>query len=167
VGGKRIAIAYLALVGVGSILFTLTMVNFCEIGLHLVELWVPGVILGILVWLAGRALGAPRATYYHGIMIVTSAIILTDIISYFLDLWGIWARTIELVIVVLLIRHIFSIGWGKTVVIGILVIMIVGTIIAILLSGFTVWGGSWWYWIGCRMSPACCTPGDRIIIWGK
>ena len=41
----------------------------------LIDLVVLGIILGIFVWLAGKALGAPKATYYHGILTVISAII--------------------------------------------------------------------------------------------
>ena len=97
----------------------------------LIELVVLGLILGIFVWLAGKALGAPRATYYHGILIVVSAIILRHIIGYFMSGWV--ARIVELVVDLLLIRHFFSVGWVKAIVIAVLAV-IIGIIITAVLA---------------------------------
>jgi hypothetical protein len=108
----------------------LTAVGLNLIG-FLIDLVVLGVILGIFVWLAGKALGAPKATYYHGILIVVSAIILRDIIGYFISGWV--ARIVELVVVLVLIRHFFSVGWLKAVVIAILAVVI-GIIITAVLA---------------------------------
>ena len=36
----------------------------------IIHLIIAGIIGGIFVWLAGKALGAPKATYWHGILIV-------------------------------------------------------------------------------------------------
>ena len=108
----------------------MTTVGLNLIG-FLIDLVVLGVILGIFVWLAGKALGAPKATYYHGILIVVSAIILRDIIGYFISGWV--ARIVELVVVLLLIRHFFSVGWLKAVVIAILAVVI-GIIITAVLA---------------------------------
>jgi hypothetical protein len=98
---------------------------------YLIELIVAGIVLGIFVWLAGKALGAPKATYYHGILTVISAVILRDIISYFLSGWG--ARIVELIVVLLLIKHFFGVGWVKAIVIAVLA-LIIGIIITILLA---------------------------------
>ena len=108
----------------------MTAVGLNLIG-FLIDLVVLGVILGIFVWLAGKALGAPKATYYHGILIVVSAIILRDIIGYFISGWV--ARIVELVVVLVLIRHFFSVGWLKAVVIAILAVVI-GIIITAVLA---------------------------------
>ncbi len=50
----------------------------------IIHLVIAGIIGGIFVWLAAKALGAPRASYWHGILTVVWAIILTDIIGYFI-----------------------------------------------------------------------------------
>jgi len=106
----------------------------------LVELVVLGVILGIFVWLAGKALGAPKATYYHGILTVISAIILKDIISYFLSGWV--ASIVELLVVLLLIKHFFGVGWLRAFVIAILAVVIGILVIFVLaLLGFTFFRG--------------------------
>jgi hypothetical protein len=105
----------------------------------IVHLIIAGIIGGIFVWLAGKALGAPRATYWHGILIVISAIILTDIIGYFLKRLG-WVTTIiEIIIILLLIKHFFSVGWLKAVVIAILAVVIaiiVAFVLALIGLGF-------------------------------
>ena len=104
----------------------------------LIELVVLGIILGIFVWLAGKALGAPKATYYHGILIVVSAIILKDIISYFLS--GLIASIVEFVAVLLLIKHFFGVGWLRALVIAVLAVVIGIIIMFILIAilGLTV-----------------------------
>lgn len=90
----------------------------------IVQLIIAGIIGGIFVWLAGKALGAPRATYWHGILIVVSAIILSDIIGYFLGGLG-WIKTIiEIIVILLLIKHFFAVGWVKAIVIAILAVII-------------------------------------------
>jgi hypothetical protein len=96
-----------------------------------VQLVVAGIIGGIFVWLAGKALGAPRATYWHGILTVISAMIITDIISYFLSGLGWLTTIIEIIIILLLIKHFFGVGWLKAIVIAILaaVIAIIVTVI--------------------------------------
>lgn len=98
----------------------------------IIHLIVVGLIGGIFVWLAGKALGAPRASYWHGILTVVSAIILTDIIGYFLGGLG-WITTIiELIIILLLIKHFFAVGWLKAVVIAVLAIVIMIIVIFVL-----------------------------------
>ncbi|MGD0689553.1 MAG: hypothetical protein ABSA50_07250 [Candidatus Bathyarchaeia archaeon] len=90
----------------------------------IIQLIIAGIIGGIFVWLAGKALGAPRATYWHGILIVVSAIILSDIIGYFLGGLG-WIKTIiEIIVILLLIKHFFAVGWIKAIVIAILAVII-------------------------------------------
>jgi hypothetical protein len=105
----------------------------------IIHLIIAGIIGGIFVWLAGKALGAPRATYWHGILIVVSAIILTDIIGYFLHGLG-WVTTIiEIIIILLLIKHFFAVGWLKAVVIAILAVVIaivVAFVLALVGLGF-------------------------------
>ena len=105
----------------------------------IIHLVIAGIIGGIFVWLAGKALGAPKATYWHGILIVISAIILTDIIGYFLSGLGWLTTIIEIVIILLLIKHFFSVGWLKAIVIAILAVVIaiiVAFVLALIGLGF-------------------------------
>ena len=98
----------------------------------IIHLVVAGIIGGIFVWLAAKALSAPRASYWHGILTVISAIILTDIIGYFIGGLG-WITTIiEIVIILLLIKHFFGVGWIKAVVIAILAVVILIIVIFVL-----------------------------------
>jgi hypothetical protein len=90
----------------------------------IIQLVIAGIIGGIFVWLAGKALGAPKATYWHGILIVISAIIISDIIGYFLSGLG-WIKTIiEIIVILLLIKHFFAVGWLRAIVIAILAVVI-------------------------------------------
>jgi len=98
----------------------------------IVQLVIAGIIGGIFVWLAGKALGAPRATYWHGILIVISAIILTDIIGYFLGSVGWLTTIIEIVVILLLIKHFFGVGWVRAIVIAVLAVIIAIIVTAIL-----------------------------------
>jgi len=98
----------------------------------IIHLVIAGIIGGIFVWLAAKALSAPRATYWHGILTIISAIILTDIIGYFIGGLG-WITTIiEIVIILLLIKHFFGVGWIKAVVIAILAVVILIIVIFVL-----------------------------------
>jgi hypothetical protein len=110
---------------------------FAGIGGLIIHLIIAGIIGGIFVWLAGKALGAPKATYWHGILIVVSAIILSDIIGYiigyFLSGLG-WLRTIiEIIVILLLIKHFFAVGWVKAIVIAVLAVVI-AVIVTFLLA---------------------------------
>jgi len=97
---------------------------FAGIGGLIIQLIIAGIIGGIFVWLAGKALGAPRATYWHGILIVVLAIIVSDIIGYFLSGLG-WIRIIiEIIVILLLFKHFFAVGWVKAIVIAILAVVI-------------------------------------------
>ena len=114
------------------------MIN-CGVAVYLVDvlgllihLIVAGIVGGIFVWLAGKALGAPKATYWHGILIVISAIILSDIIGYFLGGLGWLTTIIELLVILLLIKHFFAVGWLKAIVIAVLAVIIAFVITAIL-----------------------------------
>jgi len=105
----------------------------------IIHLIIAGIIGGIFVWLAGKALGAPRATYWHGILIVITAIILTDIIGYFLSGLGWLTTIIEIIIILLLIKHFFSVGWLKAIVIAVLAVVIaiiVAFVLALIGLGF-------------------------------
>ena len=105
------------------------MVDILGTIIHIVVL---GIIGGIFVWLAAKALRAPRATYWHGILTVMSAVILTDIIGYFLGGLG-WVTTIiELVVILLLIKHFFGVGWIKAVVIAVLAIVLLIVVVFVL-----------------------------------
>lgn len=98
----------------------------------IIHVIVAGLIGGIFVWLAAKALGAPRASYWHGILTVASAIILTDVLSYFLGGLG-WILTIiEIIVILLLIKHFFGVGWIKAIVIAILAVVILIIVIAVL-----------------------------------
>jgi hypothetical protein len=98
----------------------------------IIHLIVSGIIGGIFVWLAGKALGAPKATYWHGILIVISAIILTDVIGYFLGSTGWLGIILQLFIILLLIKHFFSVGWLKAIVIAVLAVVILAIVIIVL-----------------------------------
>lgn len=98
----------------------------------IIDLVVAGIIGGIFVWLAAKALKAPRATYWHGILTVISAIIVTDIIRYLLGSLGIIAEIIEVVVILLLIKHFFGVGWLKAIVIAILAWIILIVVIFVL-----------------------------------
>ncbi len=98
----------------------------------IIHLVIAGIIGGIFVWLAAKALGGPRATYWHGILTVISAIIITDVITYFLSGFGWLTTIIEIVVVLLLIKHFFGVGWLKAVVIAVLAVIIAIIIVAVL-----------------------------------
>ena len=108
----------------------------------IIHLVIAGIVGGIFVWLAAKALSAPRATYWHGILTVVSAIIITDILGYFLSSLG-WLWTIiEIVIILLLIKHFFGVGWIKAVVIAILAVVILIIVLFVLAAiGITVLSG--------------------------
>ena len=98
----------------------------------IIHLIVAGIIGGIFVWLAAKALHAPRATYWHGILTVVSAIIVTDILGYFLGGLG-WLWTIiEIIIILLLIKHFFGVGWLKAIVIAVLAVVILIIVVFVL-----------------------------------
>ena len=98
----------------------------------IIHLIVAGIIGGIFVWLAAKALHAPRATYWHGILTVVLAIILTDILGYFLSGLG-WLWTIiEIIVILLLIKHFFGVGWIKAIVIAVLAVVILIIVIFVL-----------------------------------
>jgi len=97
----------------------------------IIDLVVAGIIGGIFVWLAAKALKAPKATYWHGILTVISAIIVTDIIRYLLGS-GIIAAIIEIIVILVLIKHFFGVGWLKAIVIAILAWIILIIVIFVL-----------------------------------
>lgn len=97
-----------------------------------IDLVIAGIIGGIFVWLAAKALRAPKATYWHGILTVISAIIVTDVIRYLLGSLGIIAEIIEIVVILLLIKHFFGVGWIKAIVIAILAWVILIVVIFVL-----------------------------------
>ena len=105
------------------------MVDIIGTIIHLV---VAGIIGGIFVWLAAKALKAPRATYWHGILTVVSAIIVTDILGYFVSGLGWLLTIIEIIIILLLIKHFFGVGWLKAIVIAVLAIIILIIVIVVL-----------------------------------
>jgi len=98
----------------------------------IIHLILSGIIGGIFVWLAGKALGAPKATYWHGILIVISAIILADVIGYFLGSTGWLGIIVQLIVILLLIKHFFGVGWVKAVVIAVLAVVILAIVIVVL-----------------------------------
>jgi hypothetical protein len=98
----------------------------------IIDLIVAGIIGGIFVWLAAKALSAPKATYWHGILTVISAVIVTDIIRYLLGSLGLIAEIIEVVVILLLIKHFFGVGWIKAIIIAILAWIILIIVIFVL-----------------------------------
>jgi len=99
---------------------------------EIIHLVVAGIIGGIFVWLAAKALGAPKASYWHGILTVISAIIITDVIRYFLGSLGWIEEIIEIIVILLLIKHFFAVGWIKAIVIAILAVVILIIVIFVL-----------------------------------
>ena len=98
----------------------------------LIHLIVAGIIGGIFVWLAAKALNAPKATYWHGILTVVSAIIITDILGYFIGGLGWLWSIIEIIIILLLIKHFFGVGWLKAIVIAVLAFVILIIVVFVL-----------------------------------
>jgi len=98
----------------------------------IIDLIVAGLIGGIFVWLAGKALGAPKASYYHGILTVVCAIIVRDIIGYLGAGLGWIATIIELIIILLLIKHFFAVGWIKAIIIAVLAVILLIVVIFVL-----------------------------------
>lgn len=98
----------------------------------LIHLVIEGIILGIFVWLAAKVLGAPKATYYHGILTVISAIILSDVIGYIVP-WHTVALIVEALVILLLIKHFFGVGWLRAIIIAVLA-LIIGIIITTILA---------------------------------
>jgi hypothetical protein len=98
----------------------------------IIYLIIAGIIGGIFVWLAAKALGAPRASYWHGILTVVCAIIVADIIGYFLGSLGWIATIIEVIVILFLIKHFFGVGWIKAIVIAILAYVILIIVIFVL-----------------------------------
>jgi len=98
----------------------------------IIDLVVAGIIGGIFVWLAAKALRAPKATYWHGILTVISAIIVTDVVRYLLGSLGIIAEIIEIIVILVLIKHFFGVGWLKAIVIAILAWVILIVVIFVL-----------------------------------
>jgi len=97
-----------------------------------IHLIVAGIIGGIFVWLAAKALSAPRATYWHGILTVVSAIVVTDILGYFIGGLGWLWSIIEVIIILLMIRHFFGVGWLKAIVIAVLAVVILIIVVFVL-----------------------------------
>ena len=105
----------------------------------LIHLVISGIVLGLFVWLAAKALGAPKASYYHGVITVICAVILGDVISYLIPGW--FGTIVELLVILLLIKHFFGVGWIKAVVIAVLAVVIAIVLAAILaLIGFAFFG---------------------------
>ena len=105
------------------------MIDILGAIIHVVVL---GIVGGIFVWLAAKALQAPRASYWHGILTVAAAVIVTDVIGYFLGGLG-WVTTIiELIVILLLIKHFFGVGWIKAVVIAVLAVVILIIVLFVL-----------------------------------
>ena len=102
----------------------------------IIHLVIAGIIGGIFVWLAAKALGAPRASYWHGILTIVSAIIVTDIISFLVTSLGFsvgWITTIiEIIIILLLIKHFFGVGWLKAIVIAVLAVVLLIIVVFVL-----------------------------------
>jgi hypothetical protein len=106
-------------------------VGHLEIIGYLIHLFVTGIIVGIFVWLAGKALGAPKATYYHGILTVIAAIILGDVIGYVIP-WHLAVLIVDVIVILLLIKHFFGVGWVKAIVIAVLAAVIAVIIVFVL-----------------------------------
>ena len=107
----------------------------------LIRLVIVGTIGGIFVWLAAKALKAPRASYWHGILAVVFTILITDILRYLIGGFG-WLWAIEFMMLLLLIKCFFGVGWLKAILIAILAAVWLITMIymlslmGIVLNGF-------------------------------
>jgi CBS domain containing-hemolysin-like protein len=74
-----------------------------------------------------------KATYYHGILRDIAAIILGDIVGYVVP-WHLAALIVDVIVILLLIKHFFGVGWSKAIVIAVLAAVI--AVIIIFVFGF-------------------------------
>jgi hypothetical protein len=89
------------------------------------------IILAPVLWLSGRLLvGKDKAKLTDAIWIVVLGTVVGAIFGYFFSGWV--ALIIELVLLLLLVKHFFDCGWLKALAISIITVIILAVIVAIL-----------------------------------
>jgi hypothetical protein len=109
-------------------------INLDAAVLHII---VNTVIIGPVLWLAGRALaGGQKAKFTHGLWIAALGTVIGEILGYFF-LPGFLVSIIVVIVWLGLIKHFFDCGWLKALLIAIVAIIIFIIIAAVLaLVGF-------------------------------
>jgi hypothetical protein len=109
-------------------------INLDQAVIHII---VNTVIIGPVLWLAGRALvGKQKAKFTDGLWIAALGTVIGEIFNYFFT-GGIIATVVMIFVWLGLIKHFFDCGWGKALLIAIIAIILFIVITAILaLLGF-------------------------------
>jgi hypothetical protein len=90
------------------------------------------VIIGPVLWLAGRALvGREKARFSDGLWIAAAGTVIGEVFGYFVT-GGVIATIIIIIVWLGLIKHFFDCGWGKALLIAIVAIIIFIVLAAIL-----------------------------------
>jgi hypothetical protein len=111
-----------------------------NIGTLIIKIIVELIVIAPVLWLAGRALvGGQKARYRDAIYIVVAGVLIGAIFGYFLTGWV--SSIVSLIVWLVLIKHYFDASWGKSLVIGILavVILIVISIALAFILGFGIY----------------------------
>jgi hypothetical protein len=120
------------------------MVKGLAVSLELLVLQVivATIIIGPLLWLAGRLLvGKEKAKFTDGLVTVALGTIIGGVLSY-VGLSGWIAAAVMLVVWLALIKHFFDCGWLKALAIAIVAVVIFIVIIFVLVAlGFAALGG--------------------------
>jgi len=97
----------------------------------LIQIVVGTIILGPILWLAGRALvGKEKAKLTDAIWIVVLGIVIGAVVGAYIG--GLIAAVIMFVIWLALIKHFFDCGWIKAFAIAIVAVIIFVVVIAVL-----------------------------------
>ncbi len=111
-----------------------------NLGAAILHIIVNTIIIGPVLWLAGRALvGKEKAKFTDGLWIAALGTVVGDIFGFFFS--GVIATIVTIIIWLGLIKHFFDCGWGKAILIAIIAIIIFVVITAVLaLIGFAAFG---------------------------
>lgn len=98
----------------------------------IIHIIVNTVIIGPVLWLAGRALvGKQKAKFSDGLWIAALGTVIGEIFGYFFT-GGVIATIIMMIVWLGLIKHFFDCGWIKALLIAIVAIILFIVITAIL-----------------------------------
>lgn len=104
-------------------------INLDQAIIHII---VNTVIIGPVLWLAGRALvGKQKAKFSDGLWIAALGTVIGEIFGYFFT-GGVIATIIMMIVWLGLIKHFFDCGWIKALLIAIVAIILFIVITAIL-----------------------------------
>lgn len=95
-----------------------------------IQIIVNTVIIGPVLWLAGRALEGKKAKFTHGLWIAALGTIIGEIFGYFFT-GGVISTIIMIIVWLGLIKHFFQTGWIKAFLIAIVAIILFIVITAI------------------------------------